>query len=101
MDKPIYGISQKVASSANCPVQTLTPSQLTEYLNRSTGYLTGLLSDTTRNKQRPLDLLTVVRQELCVLTGKEFVGMAEASSSGMTLGPDGKYTQATTILPPQ
>jgi hypothetical protein len=98
MEKPIYGIASKVSTTQDCPTQTLTPTQLTGYINRSTGYVSSLLNDSTRNKQHTINLLSVVRQELCYLTGKEFVGLTQSSTSGVTTGPGGKQTISTTLI---
>jgi hypothetical protein len=104
MNKPIYGLTgfsgspyiltpDQIPTCSPTPgAATLSPLQLTIYLNRANALLNAAATyrepiDTTLNR------LDVIRQEICVLTGRTYqplppppeVGIATATTDKITI----------------
>jgi len=108
MNKPIYGLtgfsgSPYVLSPDQIPVcapssgaVTLSPLQLTIYLNRANALLNA--AATTREPiETTLNRLDVIRQEICVLTGRTYQPLPPPPQVGINSETTGKITIASNI----
>jgi hypothetical protein len=107
MNKTIYGIQgvgestiiltpDQIPICQNSSGQALTPTLLKSYIDRANGLLNTLAT------ARPpiattLNLLDVIRQELCVLTSKTYRPLPPPPEIGITYTANGKYQMETTL----
>lgn len=108
MNKTVYGIGGSdggnviVLTPDQIPVcstpSTLTPQLLTSYINRANTLLNTLVS-TRPPLEQTLNRLDVIRQELCVLTSKQYRSLPPPPQIGISAQPtNGKITIQSSIV---
>ena len=106
MNKTVYGLtgigdSTIVLTPDQIPFCTtpgtgLTPQLLKSYIDRA-NVLLQTLADTRSPVEQTISRLDVIRQELCVLTGRPFLNLPAAPEIGADIATNGKITLQTTI----
>lgn len=84
MNKSIYGMTYIGQLPACAPPPTdLTVERLTQYLERATSIIVGLVQD--GDKSRALGRLNIIRQEIALLTNTPYVPLVATTTISSTM----------------